>query len=99
MIGHILTYLQKEEISFEDLFEIKIFCYKKNRPRKMVRHKGYRDHGSLGPDSIGLTPDQLKKLLTGDDLLYYESEGFTQQDLYRFYESPALYENIWKTYL
>jgi hypothetical protein len=94
--GDLENSLSERNISIEQLLEVKILQISKRRPKSKHRHKGYRDHGSLGKDSIGLDPKR-KELYIQDpgEQLFYEEEGYTLEELYHDFESPLLYQNIW----
>lgn len=94
--------LKKDKIlNFQALFELEVEFVEAREPEPVQRHKGYRDHGSLGQDSIGLKPEQLNQLITDPgEILFFESEGYYTEDIALWYQDPINFlSNIWRTYL
>jgi hypothetical protein len=51
----------KNQLTLKELlfkfFVVKLYIQEKKKPKRLIRHKGYRDHGSLGTGVPGLAAD------------------------------------------
>jgi hypothetical protein len=80
----IFSKYQKNQTSLKDLllkyFRVKIVKINKKRPKRLVRHKGYRDRGSLG------TSDRILEHDIQTDVWLREKENLRKKHLEDFIE-------------
>lgn len=96
MIGDLERLLNSEKIKLSDFLKIEVYSKIKPKSKRLQRHKGYRDHGSLGTDSVGLTEKQLSKIIPEGWIPLSEVIEELPEEIKQWLQDPLPFSNPWE---